>query len=85
VTAPETCEHCGADLRGAPIPQEHLDQGHHAPSSTHYLRTIGVELRGVYDGVLYWMCPDCGGTWHRWPEGHELRSRAAGHMRGPAA
>lgn len=29
-------------------------------------RTIGVEIWGVYDGVLFWRCPDCGGSWHRW-------------------
>jgi len=23
-------------------------------------RKIGIEVRGVYDGVLYWKCPDCG-------------------------
>lgn len=27
---------------------------------------IGVEIQGVYDGVLFWACPDCHGTWNRW-------------------
>lgn len=36
---------------------------------------IGVEVRGVYDGVLYWTCW-AGHRWHRWPEGHYLRARA---------
>lgn len=31
----------------------------------------------VYDGVLYWSCPQCGGKWHRWPVGDRLRARAA--------
>jgi hypothetical protein len=39
-------------------------------------RTIGVQVRGLYDGVLYWQCPDCGGRWHLWPEGDRLWSRA---------
>jgi len=30
---------------------------------------VGVEVPGVYDGVLYWECPDCGAAWHRWTEG----------------
>jgi hypothetical protein len=30
-----------------------------------YSRVIGVEIRGVYDGILYWECPDCGFAWAR--------------------
>lgn len=26
----------------------------------------GHEIRGVYDGVLYWSCPHCRGAWHYW-------------------
>ena len=37
---------------------------------------IGVEVRGVYDGMLYYQCPDCGGRWRRFEEGHWLRARA---------
>lgn len=37
---------------------------------------IGVEMRGVYDGVLFLECLNCGERWHRWPEGHNLRRRA---------
>lgn len=33
---------------------------------------IGVEVRGVYDGILYWVCGDCRTRLHRWPEGHRL-------------
>lgn len=36
-------------------------------------RTIGVEIWGVYDGVLFWRCPDCGGSWHRWSPDSWLR------------
>ncbi len=39
-------------------------------------RAIGHVVRGVHDGVLYWQCPFCRATWHRWPEGHPLRKRA---------
>lgn len=26
-----------------------------------------VELRGVYDGVCYWLCEDCDKAYHRFP------------------
>ena len=25
-----------------------------------FKRQMSLEIRGVYDGVLYWKCPDCG-------------------------
>src|SRR4051794_24279323 len=74
------CPHCGADLRGNPIPQEYIDGGYYAPEATHYNRKVGVEVPSVYDGILYWECPDCGGTWHRWRENDYLRQKAAIHM-----
>lgn len=43
---------------------------------------LGVIIRGVYDGVLFWECEACGTRWHRWPEGHWLRQRADPHVRG---
>ena len=61
----DNCPSCGVDLRGEPIPQEYLDAGYYGPSTTHYRRNIGVEVPGVYDGVLYWQCPDCGRAWVR--------------------
>jgi hypothetical protein len=59
----------GHDLTGDPIPQEYIDAGHYSPGTTHYSRMIGVEIRGVYDGVLYWLCPDCGIKWPRFENG----------------
>lgn len=47
------CPHCGAGQR--------REDG--------YLHTVGVVVRGGYDGTLYWMCPFCDGTWHRWAQG----------------
>jgi len=26
---------------------------------------VGVEVRGIYDGVLYWHCDMCGSAWPR--------------------
>lgn len=31
----------------------------------HFSRLVGVEVRGLYDGVLYWECPDCHKQWPR--------------------
>lgn len=30
-----------------------------------YSRLTGIEIRGEYDGVLYWHCPKCNGRWNR--------------------
>lgn len=30
-----------------------------------FSRLIGVEIRGYYDGVAKWRCPDCGAEWDR--------------------
>jgi hypothetical protein len=35
----------------------------------------GVEIRGVYDGALFWECAE-GHRWHRFPEGHPIRALA---------
>lgn len=37
---------------------------------------VGVEVRGVYDGVLYWECKGCGGTAHRFPQSDRLYAKA---------
>lgn len=68
------CPLCNADLRGDPIPQEYIDKGYYGKSRW-YSRMIGVEIRGVYDGVLYYACPDCGGAWQRWTAS-DMRRRA---------
>lgn len=81
----QSCPHCGADLRGAPIPQDYIDAGYYPSGAMHYERVIGVEVRGLYDGVLFWACPDCGGTWHRFPEGNPYRRRAEPYVSEPAS
>ena len=43
-------------------------------------RVIGNEIWGVYDGVLYWSCPDCGYAWVRvfgYPARDELSEKYA--------
>ena len=51
----DNCQECNASFIGDPIPQ----------SDRTYRREIGYEVRGVYDGILYWACPDCGFAWVR--------------------
>ncbi len=70
------CPKCNANLQGAPIPQESIDKGWYG-TSTHFSRKIGIEISGVYDGVLYWQCPDCGWAWHRFPQDDSRRSLRA--------
>ena len=75
----DVCPHCGASMQGEPIPQDLLDRGGYG-TATHWQRRIGVEVQGAYDGILYWQCPDCGGTWHRWPEGAYQHARAVQYV-----
>ena len=37
---------------------------------------IGHEIRGVYDGVLFWSCARCGEVWNRWHVDHPRWDRA---------
>lgn len=70
----------GCNLQGDSIPQEYIDAGYYGEGVTHYSRMIGIEVRGVYDGVLYWKCPDCNASWHRWPEGTKEHHAAKHYM-----
>lgn len=67
----DTCPKNGCDLRDEPIPQEYIDKGYYG-DSTHYSRLIGYDgsYHGIYDGVIIWMCPDCGHAWPRFKEGY---------------
>jgi hypothetical protein len=75
------CPHCGSDQRGKPIPEEYLRDGSYGDwdgvTPKYFWRTASVEIRGIYDGGLFFQCADCDGTWHRWSLGHPLRERAA--------
>ena len=64
----ETCPWCGSDLRDHTQPGPEPDK--------HYLRTVGVVLPHVYDGVSVWQCPDCLRMWNRWaPYTNDTRRR----------
>lgn len=77
----DNCPHCGVSLLGEPIPEARREL---FGGATHFKREIMVEVRGVYDGGLYFICPDCGHRYHRWPEGHWLRERARVYVEGDA-
>lgn len=77
----EVCPHCTVSLQGKPIPES---QREFYGDATHYSRTVGVEIRGVYDGILLWQCPDCHGRWPRWTKADSPRlfSAAARYING---
>ncbi len=58
-----SCPNCGADWQGEPIPEE--DRHLYAEGTTHFSKLIGVEVRGKFDGVCYWECPECHVRWDR--------------------
>lgn len=58
-----TCPRCGTVL-------DYEKDGHQ------YSHVIGVEITGIYDGVLFWQCPFCDGRWHRWQPGTRQYERA---------
>lgn len=37
---------------------------------------VGIEVQGIYDGVLFWECQICAHRFHRFPLGDRLRERA---------
>lgn len=39
-------------------------------------QAAGVQVRGQYDGVLYWACPVDYTRFHRFPQGHPLHIKA---------
>lgn len=80
----DNCPNCAASLIGDPVPEEHRTHKADCEEQkvrfegrcyclpwgeiTHFRREIGIEIPGVYDGTLYWLCRDCGWAWQRWSE-----------------
>lgn len=42
----------------------------------HFSRLIGIELQGLYDGVIMWQCPDCKSRWDRFKDRPSYRATA---------
>lgn len=43
-------------------------------------KIAGVEVQGVYDGVLYWFCQACGKAWSRDWTGYGRRAHIAARL-----
>jgi len=74
MTIVDICPVNGCDLRGDPIDPEYAD--YYAEGARYYSKMIGVEVQGVYDGVLYWTCSTCGVSWPRFDAPHRLHYEA---------
>lgn len=62
------CPHCLSDLTDSWTEADgNVIQG---------TKMIGVNVRGIYDGVLFWQCPFCSGRWHRWQPDSPYRAKA---------
>lgn len=65
---PKICPACQGDLT-------------YVESGETYSRAFGVNIPGLYDGCLYWMCPFCGHAWHRFNLGDMRYQLAEPHIR----
>lgn len=72
----DACPHCGVSLLGDPVPETEQPWF----GNTHYRRDQHMVVKAIYDGVLYFQCPDCGGAWHRWYEGTKYYEQAQPHI-----
>lgn len=87
----DNCPRCGVSLVGPSLPEgSYCDDtcpqpcrknGHVYGRATHARREIGVEVSQIYDGVLFWMCPDCKHRWHRWSEESDLWHEALAFLK----
>lgn len=90
----DPCPGCGSDLNGGKIskdivkhyvPYDVSRQGDASVSGwlkvnpwPTWSRKHGIEVRGVYDGVLVWQCPDCAHMWPRFDKGTWLELHTKG-------
>jgi hypothetical protein len=49
---------------------------HYAPPHR-FSRLVGVEVRGGYDGVSFWECPDCKARWDRFTQRKVVNAHAS--------
>lgn len=64
----EECPYCFIDLRGSQLPGTDPPQ--------YYSKLMGIEVPGLYDGILYYECPSCQGKMHRFRKGTRERKLA---------
>lgn len=56
---PHKCPHCSVSLLGEAIPEDMKEYY----SGNYFKREIGVEISQFYDGIYFYVCPDCKGEW----------------------
>ena len=87
-----TCPACGVSWDAGPIfdklrPQDwcaHMSDDElqayitksYGTGPKHFSRLIGVEIQGLYDGVIMWQCPDCKTRWDRFKDRPSYRAAA---------
>lgn len=69
----QECPTCFADLRGAPIPNTNPVR--------YYSHLIHVELPYIFDGTLFYECPNCETRYHRFAPESNLYQRADWYVR----
>lgn len=79
----DSCPHCGFDLNGDLIADKlgiETAIECYGGADKRWRNEIGVEVPEVYDGTLYYQCPKCDGTWHRWSPESGFQGKAEWHM-----
>jgi len=73
----EFCGKCGESFRGEEISVALLSGGYYGDwevGETKYSSTkLGIEVQGVYDGILIWKCEKCNHMWPRFSEENSER------------
>ena len=72
----DNCPKCGSSFQGAEISAEHRES---YGGKTHFSTDIVIEVPGVYDGGLLFLCPYCNHQWPRFTEGR-LNDAAITHI-----
>lgn len=72
---PEKCPNCQTDLYVTDDSQPGNAVVTHA--------VLGIQVQGVYDGVLFWRCQHCGHPMHRFDKTSRLHWEAEQYMAPP--
>lgn len=63
------CPECNSSWRDKKIPIQYVETGMYGrwdgKEERYFSRLIGVEIRGKYDGISLWKCPDCDALFDR--------------------
>jgi len=99
VSTEKFCPGCGVSDVGGPIPADIVHhyvpwdigkQGKEAANEwlktnewPTWQRFHGIEVRGAYDGILIWQCPDCDHLWPRFSKENweTMHNRAVAHIK----